>query len=66
MKRSLIDALPNQIVELLGRPFGSHHPRPHSSSHCSASQKLEFIKPNMRAMRIMSKSRNERGSRELW
>lgn len=66
MKRSLVDALPNQIAELFGRALASHRSSSQLSPHCSASQKLEFIKPNMRAMRIMSRSRNDRGPRELW
>lgn len=66
MKRRPNEPLHLQVMEMVGRLFAGRPQENYAPSHPSASQKVEFMKPNARAMRIMSKSRSDRGSRDFW
>lgn len=63
MQRRIIEQLQTQVSNLAERLFANEPQEQSASNLQSAAQKVEFMKPNARAMRIMSKSRSGRGLR---
>lgn len=66
MKRRPNGPLHHQLLDMAGRLLARRPQENYASGHPVASQKVEFMRPNARAMRIMSKSRSDRGSRDFW